>query len=155
MLTYENCKAPLKEYLINVTLKLQWLYNKHQFLRAWLFIQKLFMIWFSIKSGRSWAWQGSQTQENFKMTKQIEYWSVTSSIFIFAVQLFHDQISVQHDEKPLHTKFYMNRLWWPEIWQHEYLISPIQSSVNWPGSYQYSCGHISGPCELIPTKFGL
>ena len=22
--------------------------------------------------------------------------------------------------------------WWPEIWPHEYLISPIEISVNWP-----------------------
>ena len=30
--------------------------------------------------------------------------------FLFsAFQLFHDHIAVEHDEKPLHTKFYMNR----------------------------------------------
>ena len=61
--------------------------------------------------------------------------------------------------------------WWPKIWPHEYLISPIEISVNnWPGSLllepgqftlismglsRYSCGHISGPHEPIPTKFGL
>ena len=61
--------------------------------------------------------------------------------------------------------------WWPEIWPHEYLISPTEISVNWPGSWlvwnranlhwfqwgriRYSCGHISGPHEPIPTKFGL
>ena len=60
--------------------------------------------------------------------------------------------------------------WWPKIWPHEYLISPIEISVNWPvhnclepgqftlismGLRRYSCGHISGPHEPIPTKFGL
>ena len=25
--------------------------------------------------------------------------------------------------------------WWPEIWLHEYLTSPIESSVNWPGYF--------------------
>ena len=60
--------------------------------------------------------------------------------------------------------------WWPEIWPYKYLISPIEISVNWPGSKQlwtrpiytdftglirYSCSHISGPHESIPTKFGL
>ena len=61
--------------------------------------------------------------------------------------------------------------WWPKIWPHEYLISPIEISVNWPGSYnclepgqftlismgliRYSCGHIFGHHEPIPTKFGV
>ena len=26
--------------------------------------------------------------------------------------------------------------WWPEIWPHDYLLSPIEISVNWPGSKQ-------------------
>ena len=58
--------------------------------------------------------------------------------------------------------------WWPEIWTHEYLISPIEISVNWPGSKElwtwpitrismglirYSCGHISGHHEPIHVKF--
>ena len=30
-------------------------------------------------------------------------------IFVFAFQHFHDHISVKHDEKPSHTKFYMNQ----------------------------------------------
>ena len=38
----------------------------------------------------------------------IEYWSVTSSNFLFSFQHFHDHISVEHDEKPSHTKFDMN-----------------------------------------------
>ena len=60
--------------------------------------------------------------------------------------------------------------WWPKIWPHEYLISPIEISVNWPGSnclepgqltlismglIRYSCGHILGHHEPIPTKFGV
>ena len=24
--------------------------------------------------------------------------------------------------------------WWPEIWQHELLISPVEIRVNWPSS---------------------
>ena len=60
--------------------------------------------------------------------------------------------------------------WGPEIWPHEYLISPTEISVNWPGSKQlwtrpiytismglirYSCGHISGHHEPIHVKFGV
>ena len=61
--------------------------------------------------------------------------------------------------------------WGPEIWPHEYLLSPIEISVNWPGSnsyepgqlftlismglIRYSCGHISGPHEPIRVKFGV
>ena len=26
--------------------------------------------------------------------------------------------------------------WWPKIWPHEYLLSPIEINVNWPGSKQ-------------------
>ena len=35
-------------------------------------------------------------------------------IFIFAFQHFHDNISVEHDEKPSHTKFDMN--WFMVAW---------------------------------------
>ena len=60
--------------------------------------------------------------------------------------------------------------WGPEIWPHEYLISPIEISVNWSGSKQlwtrpiytdfnglirYSCGYISGHHEPIHVKFGV
>ena len=61
--------------------------------------------------------------------------------------------------------------WGPEIWQHEYLISPTEISVNWPGSKQlyesgqftlisvglirYSCGHILGYHEPVHVKFGV
>ena len=55
-------------------------------------------------------------------------------ISVFAFQYFHGHISVEHDEKPSHTKFYMNWFMGPEIWPHEYLISHIERCVNWPGS---------------------
>ena len=60
--------------------------------------------------------------------------------------------------------------WWPEIWLHEYLISSIEISVNWPGSQQFGNrpiytdfngvnlgihAAISQAHELIPTKFEL
>ena len=61
--------------------------------------------------------------------------------------------------------------WGPEIWPHEYLLSPIEISVNRPGSKQlwtspiitlismglirYSCGHILGHHEPIHVKFGV
>ena len=48
-------------------------------------------------------------------------------IIFFSFQHFHDH-------KSSHTKFDMNCSWWPEIWPNEYLISPIEISVNWPGS---------------------
>ena len=47
---------------------------------------------------------------------------------------------VEHDEKHLQPKFGGNLTligsWWPEIWSREYLISPIEISVNWSGSKQ-------------------
>ena len=60
--------------------------------------------------------------------------------------------------------------WWSEIWLHEYLISPIEISVNLPAWFQtvmnqanlhwfllglkwYSCSHISGYHEPIHIKF--
>ena len=60
--------------------------------------------------------------------------------------------------------------WGPEIWRHEYLLSPIEISVNWPvpnsyepgqftlismGLIRYSCGHILGHHEPIHVKFGV
>ena len=55
--------------------------------------------------------------------------------------------------------------WGPEIWPHEYLISPIEISANWPGSKQfklismglirYSWGHILGHHDPIHVKFGV
>ena len=92
----------------------------------------------------------------------------------FAFQHFNDNISVlEHDEKPSHTKFDMN---WFMVAQDMAAsipkMSPIEISVNWPGLVhnclepdqftlismgliRYSCGHILGPHEPIPTQIGL
>ena len=61
---------------------------------------------------------------------------VIKNIFsAFSLFFFLLHISVEHDEKPPHTKFDMNRFMVAQdIWPHEYLISPIEISVNWPGS---------------------
>ena len=61
--------------------------------------------------------------------------------------------------------------WESEIWPHEYPSSPIEISVNWPGSKHYepgqftlismgliirhSCCQISGHREPIHVKFGV
>ena len=72
----------------------------------------------------------------------IEHQSVTSSkIFL---QHFHDflfHISVEHDEKPPHSKFDMNRC-----------MEPGQFTLISMGLIRYSCGHILGHHEPIPTK---
>ena len=61
--------------------------------------------------------------------------------------------------------------WGPKIWPYEYLISPIEISVNWPGNFpnsykpgqftlhsmgliRYWCGHISGHHEPIQKQIG-
>ena len=49
---------------------------------------------------------------------------MTSQKTFFAYQRFGYHVSVEHDEKHLV----------PEIWLHEYLISPIEINVNWLGS---------------------
>ena len=59
---------------------------------------------------------------------------VTKDFFVF--QHFEYHISVEHDEKPPQPKFGEIGLYGAEIWLHEYLISPTEVSVNWPGSYQ-------------------
>ena len=50
--------------------------------------------------------------KNWKAQNQIWFIKITTSlfhqIFFFAFQHFHDNISVEHDEKPSHTKFDMN-----------------------------------------------
>ena len=56
--------------------------------------------------------------------------------FFFAFQHFGYHVSVEHDEKHPQPKFGGNRLWGPEIWPHEYLISSTEIGVNWPGSKQ-------------------
>ena len=78
---------------------------------------------------------------------------------------------VEHDDKDPQPKFGGNRFMGSEIWPHEYLISPIKISVNWPivpnsiepgqftpismGLIRYSCSHISGHNEPIHVKFGV
>ena len=76
---------------------------------------------------------------------------------------------MEHDEKHPQPKFGGNRFMEAEIWPHEYLqnvYSPIEISVNWPGSkpgqftlismglIRYACGHILGHHEPIHVKFG-
>ena len=51
----------------------------------------------------------SKLNNNNGNADSTEYWSVTSSNLFFAFQHFHDHISVEHGEKPSHTKFEMNR----------------------------------------------
>ena len=76
----------------------------------------------------------------------IEYRSddVTKNTF-FAFQRFGYHVPVEHDKKKKKKKKKKNihspnlvgiGLWGLEIWPHEYLISPIKISVNWPGSKQ-------------------
>ena len=57
---------------------------------------------------------------------------MTSQKTCFAFQCFGYHVSVEHDEK--HPHLVGIGSWEPEIWLHEYLISPIEISVNWPGS---------------------
>ena len=61
---------------------------------------------------------------------------MTSQKPFFAFQRFGYHVSVEHDEKHPRPKFGGNRFMGPEIWLHEYLISPTEISVNWPGSKQ-------------------
>ena len=52
----------------------------------------------------------------------------------FAFLRFEYHILVKHDEKPSRSKFGEISSKGPEIWPYEYIISPIEISVNWPGS---------------------
>ena len=54
-------------------------------------------------------------------------------IIFFAFQRFGYHVSVEHDEKHPPLKFGVVGI---SSWLHEYLISPIEISVNWPGSKQ-------------------
>ena len=70
--------------------------------------------------------------------------------------------------KNLHTpNFTWIGSWEPEICPHEYLISPIEINVNWPGSQQLwtspiytdfsganSCSHILGPINQFLPNLG-
>ena len=63
-------------------------------------------------------------------------WHHKKNFFFFAFQRFGYHVSVEHDEKHPQPKFGGNRFMGPEIWPHEYLIGPIEISLNWPGSKQ-------------------
>ena len=67
-------------------------------------------------------------------TRTIEYRSGDVTKNFFAFQRFGYHVSVEHDEKHPQSKFGGDRFMGAEIWPHEYLISPIEISVNWPGS---------------------
>ena len=59
---------------------------------------------------------------------------MTSQKTFFAFQRFGYHVSVEPDEKQPQPKLVGIRSWGPKIWPHEYLICPIEISVNWPGS---------------------
>ena len=62
---------------------------------------------------------------------------MTSQKNVFGFQCFGYHVSVEHDEKHPQPNLGGNRfIWGPEIWPHEYLIRPIEISVNWSGSKQ-------------------
>ena len=61
---------------------------------------------------------------------------MTSQKTFFAFQRFGYHLLVEHDEKHPQPKFGGNRFMGLEIWLHEYLISPIEIIVKWPGSKQ-------------------
>ena len=58
--------------------------------------------------------------------------------------------------KSLHTPNLVGiGLWGPKIWPHEYKISPIEISVNWPGSKQLGTRPMVAqltPLSPIPVK---
>ena len=55
----------------------------------------------------------------------------------FGFQCFGYHVSVEHDKKTSTAQIGWESVQGgPEIWPHGYLISPIEISVNWPGSKQ-------------------
>ena len=64
------------------------------------------------------------------IAKSTEVWR--HQIFFFAFQHFHDHISVERMKNPHTPNLTWIGSWWHAIWPHEYLISPIEMSVNWP-----------------------
>ena len=67
----------------------------------------------------------------------IEYRSVMSSNFLFLHFSIFMTIFQQNMMKNPHTpNLTWIGSWGPKIWPHEYLISPTEISVNWPGSKQ-------------------
>ena len=62
---------------------------------------------------------------------------MTSQNFFFGFQCFGYHVSVEHDKKTSTAQIGWESVQGgPEIWPHGYLISPIEISVNWPGSKQ-------------------
>ena len=85
----------------------------------------------------------------------------------FAFQHFHVHISVEHDEKPSHTKFDVNWFmvaqdlvaWIPSQWKLDWFITlfgtrPIYTDFN-GANYVFMRPYLRGAHELIPTKFEL
>ena len=67
---------------------------------------------------------------------RIEYRSHDITKNFFCISAFWIHVSVEHDEN-IHSQNLVgigSRR--PEIWPHEYLISPTEIRVNWPGSKQ-------------------
>ena len=58
--------------------------------------------------------------------------------FFFGFQCFGYHVSVEQDENINSPNWVGIGSRGPEIWPHEYLISPIEISVNWSGSKQLS-----------------
>ena len=54
---------------------------------------------------------GNTYHTGVRNLSNIEYRSATllNCHFFFAFQPFHDHISIEHDEQPSHTKYYINR----------------------------------------------
>ena len=77
----------------------------------------------------------------------IEYWSVMSSNFLSCISAFFMTIFQQNLIKNPHAP---NLTWIGSWW-----LEPGQFTLISVGLLRYSCSHISGPHELIPTKFGL
>ena len=77
----------------------------------------------------------AQLHTEFKC-QYIEYRSDDVTKTFFAFQRFGYHVSVERDEKHSQPKFGGNQFMGPEIWPHEYLLSPIEINVNWPGSKQ-------------------
>ena len=61
-----------------------------------------------------------------------EFWSETSN-FLFCISAFLCIFQKNMMKNPHTPNLTWIGSWWPEIWPHEYLISPIEISVNWPG----------------------
>ena len=61
---------------------------------------------------------------------------MTSQNTFLAFPHFGYHVPVEHDENIHSPNLVGIGSWGPQIWPHEYLISPIEISVNWSGSKQ-------------------